>query len=665
MKRYLKQDSGLTFNRGIVEECPNRCEISKRALMAGLRDQEGRSLLEILSVLAIIGVLSIAALAGISYGFRKVKTNAYLDYLNTLKNGIFFAYEDKGEFNPNVVNEIKTRPDIVKEEPILCDGNDEKYFIPLSAVPKTNCLDLLTYMERLGCHMAPEDDSLSCGEDTALCADELNDVKVICSLESTVANAIGTGTGTLPVGTGTENCSLIGRSYYSEDTCGNDINIDAGFGVATQTCAWVADAPNGESCYAIRDMDCNELDTVLADHIYDKADCPRMAGSDYLCTPFALGHECSIVNECALVCPDGCASGACISGCHSAGYTVKNDCDGKCEAGYTCDIAQTINGTDCYACRPKTCSENGLYSQNTCSNSCGANSTCDAANINGCYTCRPKTCSEIKPNIWYNNKENCESDPRYECTDIGTCYRRKTCSEINNSYYTDGEKSQKCAIGKTSILAGYIGGDTTDTCYKCVGCGQEAAVDYPYSDKNACQNALGGGNVCASSDFFGNIECWAIQTCVSPFYPTNRCEGDSNVLCVAADNGCFKYADCCADYGYKDTCTAGETCIEVNGTGLGKKCYKAVSTCGDLGDGWYNQNNGDMAKIGPEFYCEHEPTILGGVSCCQTKPCPDGYKCSNGESRPAVCSDYGYASEPGDNCTPTTLANGANCYICP
>ena len=77
MKKYLKQASGLTFNRGIVEECPVSSDVSRQALMAGLRDQAGRSLLEILAVLAIIGVLSVAALAGISYGFRKVKTNAY------------------------------------------------------------------------------------------------------------------------------------------------------------------------------------------------------------------------------------------------------------------------------------------------------------------------------------------------------------------------------------------------------------------------------------------------------------------------------------------------------------------------------------------------------------------------------------------------------------
>ena len=63
--------------------------------------EQGRTLLEILTVLALVGILSLSVLAGYNYAMAHHKANGMLDYINT----VFLAVKSVGEDDYNYVSQ--------------------------------------------------------------------------------------------------------------------------------------------------------------------------------------------------------------------------------------------------------------------------------------------------------------------------------------------------------------------------------------------------------------------------------------------------------------------------------------------------------------------------------------------------------------------------------
>ena len=125
-----------------------------------MKNQDGRSMIEMLGVLAIVGVLSVGGIAGYSKAMEKMKINKQIQQIVTVAANIQTLFINQNQ-NYNDLNE---RDSIIHSMHIIPEeywngqyfnnvygsqfqlmGNDGWFMIYLSDVPDNLCVPLLSY----------------------------------------------------------------------------------------------------------------------------------------------------------------------------------------------------------------------------------------------------------------------------------------------------------------------------------------------------------------------------------------------------------------------------------------------------------------------------------------------------------------------------------------
>ena len=124
-----------------------------------LKNENGRSMIEMLGVLAIIGVLSVGGIAGYSKAMMKYRINKTIEQITLTAGNVrtfFSSQKNYYDLSTNVIKKAKLVPDEMWNKnvwggdflvhPIPVSGQNKKYFgISIYKIPQEACIELATY----------------------------------------------------------------------------------------------------------------------------------------------------------------------------------------------------------------------------------------------------------------------------------------------------------------------------------------------------------------------------------------------------------------------------------------------------------------------------------------------------------------------------------------
>jgi len=326
--------------------------------------------------------------------------------------------------------------------------------------------------------------------------------------------------------------------------------------------------------------------------------------------PFgATGEPCEEDEDC----PEGeaCVGGFCTGSecetsleCPSGEACIDGQCVAGCANDYDCGVGETCEGG---YCQPEACSTDG---------DCPAGSTC----VSG--SCQPAECTV--------DEECAAIDPDSQCVD-GICVP-ETCTDDSD-----------CPSGES-----------------CVG---DACVPYCMDDSDCgigemCNTTT---NQCEPETCTSDTDCPAGSTCEGGVCQPAECTSDSDCEDVSPDSQCVDGV--CVP----DTCTDDADCLP------GMTCDTATNTC-------VTECTSDTdCPIG--FSCDTATgqcvsatgcTSVAECAFCAGEACVGGYCVPGTPPSTDTCNVCDEAldavvyqvDEPGCECTPPQVFNGAGCITC-
>ena len=560
-----------------------------------IKNESGRSMVEILGVLAIIGVLSVGAIAGYRYAWNKNKANQIVDGLSkaqvtvsTIMRGessdIFLSGDST--ISELSINLLREDHGLEEYDPIVAACAEKSFDVILNNVPTAVCEILVD--KGVGSYYAVDVRNQDNPNYDALCR-ELKDINMSCeSNEEVVQMAFAFES--------TEALTPLGPCKTDSD-CANECQV-----CENQQCVIRSDCGNGCGWLSYGHYGCCGSGTTLCggyccdttagykcsnDQCVNDDNCPPDKKLKIRSTCYSCYHTSRIV-----VSTDAYKA-ACTAQCPgirevSGNYCVLADCDGFRDYYgycYACDYSSGISNVTQEEC--SKCSDREMDGS-SCVKKCDG-----VRNSTGtCYACD-------YPNEIYTTKTECD-----KCPD----------REMKGSY---------CALKKCD-------GFRNSTGTHCYACDDSSRISTTKKECDKCSNREMYNGYCILKtecdgfrDYYGN--CYACDYSGSASgVSENECKKCSNRemsggYCVSLD-----FCDIKDQYGACYACDSSSS------------IYVQASECGKCLNRYMNGNYCYKCNLG--YY---NPS--GGSTC---KKCPDRLSITN----EAVCTACGYTWNSRQGC---------------
>ena len=491
------------------------------------KEEQGRSMVEMLGVLAVVGVLSVGGIAGYTYAMNK-------HYANELLNGasqravILKAQKAAGlDLSLREFNGMEVAGGTFGNAEELEDGS--AFIIPVSGVKGAVCENLIKATEGTDIAIAKDDGETLTDITEEECDDDnLNNLVFVFE-------------------TGNENAGENGDQEKTHRSCNEWQCIDCPEGKE------IVCSENGVACGCVtnpEDIDSWDCSDSYEGNLYCIS-CPD--GQTPQCSEYGSGE-----NACTCVANIGdtdswdCGSNACIT-CPD-GQTAK--CSERGDGENACVCVTVPEDTDRWVCRAYSCI------------SCSAGETLQCSERSGENPC---ICipDGVKENEWACNMSNCISCPlgqKAVCGDDSELDYSLPCSCIdeNSSDWKCNERACfSCSDGETLQCTDYDygncicisdddvqGKDWDCNDYSCITCpdGQTAKCSSDGSDENAC--------VCVTVP--EDTDSWGCggTSCVT--CPAGQIAQCTDADCICVQDGGEKGKDWDCNDSSCITCPAGE-----------------------------------------------------------------------------------------------------------